>query len=286
MRKYRSELIKLAETLDDLRKEAYEKLSDAIEEFNDKIERQKDIIKDLESTMKHYRNIIDIVGKDVLGISDELLKQMNRVSVEAAEKDLRISKAYLDSINADLAAARAELERLYAEGYLEDAKLMEKEIEEIEDMQREAQEKYMASWEDALNAATESFKDNMQIIADAFDKAVSGTAGSLDNLQEYFDMSNKVADQYLPTYERIYELNKLTRDVNNAINNTDNIKGKQRLRDLQEEILQAQREGTELSEYDVEFMQKRLELEIAQIAMEEARNAKNMVRMTRDNEGN
>ena len=41
-----------------------------------------------------------------------------------------------------------------------------------------------------------------------------------------------------------------------------------------------------MNEYDIGLLQRRLELEQARIAMEEARDAKSLVRMTRDNEGN
>ena len=115
---------------------------------------------------------------------------------------------------------------------------------------------------------------------------MAGQAKTLDNLHEYYDMQKTLQDRYLPTYQKIYELNKLTRDVNNAIDNTTNIKGKERLLQLQEDILKRQKDGVEVTEYEIGFLQRRLELEQARIAMEEAQNAKSMVRMTRDSEGN
>ena len=238
--------------------------------------------------MKNYRDIVDIVGKDVLGVSNELLQQMNKVSLEAAEKNLVISRKQFDAIKENYEKTKAEYEAMLLNPEIgqADRDNMKRELDDIYDQMLAAQNEYLEREKEALNKAVDNFKDNMQMIADSFDKAVSGTAGSLSNLQEYFDAQNKVNDLYLPTYEQIYNLSKLTRDVNNAINNTDNIKGKERLKKLQQDILKAQKEGKKLNEYDVGLMQRRLELEQAQIAMEEARNAKNMVRMTRDNEGN
>lgn len=110
--------------------------------------------------------------------------------------------------------------------------------------------------------------------------------GNIENLQDMYEKQNTLNDLYLPKYQQIYELNKLTRDVNNAIDNTDNIAGKERLLALQRDINDAMQEGSKVTEYDVGFMQRRLELEMALIALEEAQNAKNQVRMTRDSEGN
>ena len=44
---------------------------------------------------------------------------------------------------------------------------------------------------------------------------------------------------------------------------TDNIKGKQELKKLQEEINQLQEEGVEMSEYDLENLRRKYELELA-----------------------
>lgn len=41
-----------------------------------------------------------------------------------------------------------------------------------------------------------------------------------------------------------------------------------------------------MSEYDLEYLQKRYELKIAEMALEDAQNAKSQVRMTKDSEGN
>lgn len=284
--KHQSELLKYNETLIELREQAYEKLGESIDEFNDKIERQKDIVSDLDGVMNHYRNIIDIVGKDTLGISDEMLRQMSELSVTAAKAALDISRDELTKNQAMLEALYKRREELLAAGREADARLLDKEIEAQEDRVRQLTEAWASAWEDALHAAEESFKNSITLATDAFSKAISGTIGSLDDLQEAYDMQNTLNERYLPTYQKIYELNKLTRDVNNAIDNTDNIAGKERLLKLQQDILKKQQDGEELTEYELGMFQRRLELEQARIAMEEAQNAKSMVRMTRDNEGN
>jgi hypothetical protein len=126
----------------------------------------------------------------------------------------------------------------------------------------------------------------VEIATKAFEKSIAGTFGSLDNLQDAFDKEKELEDLYLKDFQRVHDLTKLARDAQKAIDNTDSIGGKMRLRDLQQEILEKQKSGAKVSEYEVGVMQRKLELEQARIAMEEAQNAKNMVRMTRDNEGN
>ena len=54
-----------------------------------------------------------------------------------------------------------------------------------------------------------------------------------------------------------YELAKLTREINNSINDTDSLKGKQLLLSLEDEITQRQADRTKMSEYESNFLQKK-----------------------------
>lgn len=286
LQSHQSALLDYNKTLIQIREESYEKISESISEFNDQIERQIDIIDDLDGLMNHYKNIIDIVGKDVLGVSDEMLKNMDKLAITAAQSSLEISTNQLEhnrEILEDLYRQRNEMAETASD---EDKRLMDKEIQKQEDEVRRLTESWATSWENALKVAETAFKNSIERTTDAFSKAMAGSLGSLDNLQEAFDQQKQLNERYLPTYQRIYELNKLTRDVNNAIDNTSNIAGKERLLKLQQDILDRQQSGAEITEYEVGMLQRRLELEQARIAMEDAQNAKNMVRMTRDNEGN
>lgn len=297
LREWMGQLIDYNKELRKTQKEAYDKIIESIEEFNDKMERQQDIVNDTAGVMEHYANIIDIIGKDTLGISDAMMNALNDLQVTAAQSNLTIvltalneNRDALAKIQKDLAEARkqqAETDDELRKRALEnDIKYLEEAMEQQEDIVRDLAEEWASAYEDALKSAQDAFTNGVKLATEAFDKAVSGSIGSLDKLQDFYDKQTTLQDIFLPDYERIHDLSKLARDINNAINATDNIKGKERLRNLQNEILEAQREGTELSKYDMEFMQKRFELEQAQIAMEEQRNAKNLVRMTRDNEGN
>jgi hypothetical protein len=70
------------------------------------------------------------------------------------------------------------------------------------------------------------------------------------------------------------------------MDDTKSIAGKQKLKGLMDDINKLQEEGTQLSEYDLEYLQKTYDLRMAEIALEEAQKAKDTVRLTRDNEGN
>lgn len=286
LQNHQTALLNYSKELIRMREESYAKISESIGEFNDQIERQIDIVNDAAKVMKHWQNIVDIVGKDTLGVSDEMLADMDRVSVLGAKSSLEISTDQLEKnkqMLEDLYKQRAEMAETASE---EDKRLMDEEIKKQEDEVRRLTESWASSWEEALHTAEEAFKNSIKRATDTFSQAMAGSLGNLENFQEAFDQQKQLNERYLPAYERIYELNKLTRDVAKSIDSTNNIAGKERLLKLQQEILERQESGAEITEYEVGMLQRRLELEQARIAMEEAQNTKNMVRMTRDNEGN
>jgi hypothetical protein len=71
----------------------------------------------------------------------------------------------------------------------------------------------------------------------------------------------------------------LSRDINNSIDDTDSLAGKQKLKKLLGEINKLQEDGVEMSKYDLEYMQAEYNLRLAEIELEEAQNAKNTVRL-------
>jgi hypothetical protein len=91
---------------------------------------------------------------------------------------------------------------------------------------------------------------------------------------------------FLDDYAKIYELSKLSRDINKTIDDTESLGGKKKLKGLLEDINKLQEDGVEMSQYDLEYLQKTYDLRLAELELENAQNAKNTVRLSKDNEGN
>ena len=285
MYNYIGALLKLNKELENLRKDAYEQLGQVIDKMNEKLEDQRDIMDELSKVMSHYKNIIDVVGRDMLGITSDMMNQMAEMQVVTAQglvQNSRARKEALEEILANLQAERA----LITDENSADAKYLDEQIKKTQEELADATEQWWTDFENATQRIDEARKTMAENAVLDFEKMIAGTLGSLDALQDFYDKEKKVRDLYLKDYERIYDLNKLSRDVAKSLDNTNNIGGTQRLLELQQEILDLQKSGKDINEYDVGVLQRKLELEQARIAMEEAQNAKNMVRMTRDSEGN
>jgi hypothetical protein len=92
-------------------------------------------------------------------------------------------------------------------------------------------------------------------------------------------------EEYLTTTNQIYETNKLMRTAQQAIDNSTSSIAKQKLKGFINETKQLQ-DQTKLSQYELEIQQAKYNLLLAEMALEDARDAKTVVRLKRDNEGN
>ena len=281
-----SNLLDINKKLREAREQVFEKMDDAFEDGVDKMDRLIDKQKHIQTMTESYGNIVDIVGKKSLGITSEMMKTYNANKVKQATNLLAESKTKMDTIQQQLDAAQAARDKAMKAGHTEDVKMWDKSIENMEDELQNAQEDFMSNWEDALQAARDAFDNNVDNMVDDFSTKVGGLTGSIAALQEKWDQNKTLEEEYVPQYEKIYQLTKLTRDINKSIDETKNVKAKRELASLQEEINGLQADSKKMSEYDLEYLQKRYELKIAEMALEDAQNAKSQVRMTKDSEGN
>ena len=105
-------------------------------------------------------------------------------------------------------------------------------------------------------------------------------------LNDAYERQSKVDEVYVDDYEKIYQLSKLSREISKSIDDTSQVKNKEKLKKLQDEIVKKQEQGVKLSQYDLDYLEKKYQLELARQQLEETKNAKTQVTMKRDSEGN
>jgi exonuclease VII large subunit len=136
-----------------------------------------------------------------------------------------------------------------------------------------------------LQSAVDNFTALTEAAVTKFKEAFGEMYGSFELMKSSYDQLGKERDRYIADYKKTYELNKLNRDLQKSIDETTNSKAKQELTKLQDELNKKLQDGTKMSQYDLDLMQKRIETKKAEIALEEAQNAKNQVRLVRNSTG-
>jgi hypothetical protein len=92
-------------------------------------------------------------------------------------------------------------------------------------------------------------------------------------------------EEYLTTTNKIYETTKMMRTAEKALDEATSTATKNKLKGFVESTKQLQSQG-KLSQYELDMQQAKYDLLLAEIALEEAQNAKSTVRLQRDAEGN
>ena len=296
---YREELYAINESYMEIRDTINGSVIEAFNQWSEEMREQLDMFDHYDKVIDSYKNIADLGGKR-LGISDEDMIAYGQEKVNNANNRVAGNKKYYDDTLTYKKQVEAELEdakRRYAEyeaagdedgmaAELINIQAWEDTLDVVTEEAIAAEEEFLSSWEEALEISRDAFLAETEIELKALEESMAGTYGSIEAMREDFDRQSEISERYLEDYERIYELSKLQRDLSKKLDETSNVKAKQELAKLQEEILSYQEEGRKMSEYDLEYLQKRYDLKLAEIAMEEAQNAKTQVRLTRDAEGN
>lgn len=183
------------------------------------------------------------------------------------------------------AEAEEELARAREEGRTNDIDYWQQQLDDANTSIQEARDKLVTSFEDNLNAIADAFDKAVERIVQTFNDAVYAFGG-LEGLSEDYSFIRENTELMAQDYEKIYELSKLNRNINKTLNDNNIIAGKQKMIELQKEINDLQASGAELSKYDLEYLQAKYELRLAEIELENAQNAKETVRLSKDSEGN
>ena len=160
----------------------------------------------------------------------------------------------------------------------------------------EAAKKFEENYKETINnlnslieESAENLKNKyMNAIDDIFnelDKKLSGGIGT-DYLSLEWDLLNKNADEYLDTINAAFAVQELEDKFRKALNDTNNLKTQQALKNLMDQQLNNLRAKEKLTEYDIERAEKLLQIEQARIALEDAQASKTSMRLKRDSQGN
>lgn len=282
---YRDNLLSLNEELDDIRENIEDKVLDAFDAWNEKLSTGIDIIDSYSSVLEHFKNIVDIVGQDALGLNETFMQNLSQTTVDNSINKVKAAKAAIESTMAAQEKAQKSLDEARARGDEKSQKMWEDTLKQIDEDARSAQDSFLQAWEDALNGLADQFEQTVDRVVKNFNKTVYDMGG-LEGLANDFSKQKEDSDMMLDDYQKIYELSKLSRDINKTIDDTDVISGKQKLKKLLEQVNDLQADGVKMSQYDLEYLQKTYDLRLAELELEEAQRAKNTVRLQKDSEGN
>lgn len=267
-----------ANSIEDIVPDAVDAASERFAAFTDQLEHNTSVL----DTIKELYTLQGVTYKTAEGFnrlqknSQEKLNaqlasaKLQRGWYEQAAQRLEEAQAKLDSLGGDETDLRYDAYKKARDAYLEEF--------------NEAQEAYLSSAQEAMETAQDMYLQQIEKAVYEFGQAVSNGVG-LDLLQDKYDHYIEQNERYFDKVNEAYQVSAWYNKLQQDIDDTTNSAHKKRLKALQEEINQ-RREGNKLSQYDLDILNAKYQVLQAQMALEDAQNAKNQIQLVRDSQGN
>lgn len=233
------------------------------------------------SVLDHYRSLLDLTGQSQ---NFEAIGTVLEEQAKTIENSYQVAKQNYEWLADEAVKKKQAMNDAIARGDAAAAELFKTEWEAAEQAARDAQDDMLSRAEEWAGKLKEVLENKLSGISKILENALTG-GRSFDELSMQMEHAQGIQEEYLTTTNKIYETNKMIRKAQNEIDKTTNTVAKQKLKAFQQETQQLQNQG-QLSQFELDIQQKKYDLLLAEIALEEAQNAKSVVTLQRDSEGN
>lgn len=267
---YRDALIAEASSMYDLYRSAWDGYLEGIDQALQKFEDLNKEYEDINTMLEHQGQLIKLLyGEDAFDLKGKQISTQVDASISKMQS-LREQQAFYEEMynqevqrnGADSVSAQ-KWKDAWSQAIME---LQSEEVNFIELVQQEA-------------------TNSIENIFNLLEKKI-GNGKTLAQISEQWDDVKAATEGYYDAVERVTEINEMENKWQKAISNTSGLKNQQRLKTLMDEQLDSLKDKNKLSEYDITLAEKRLAVYQAQIALEEAQNNKNAMKLTRGTDGN
>lgn len=278
MKEAYSSILDQLQALNELDKEMMHYYEDTLDAASKELSKYTDRMEHLTSVLGHYKNLIELINgeydyESIGKILDGQAKTLkNELDVLTANYKMLLTEK--EAIEQSLANAQDDAAR----------ELFQEELDAINAAVDEAQENMLAKTEEWAEAQKAIMENAMAEAAAEMEKAFTDGMG-FDALSNSLSRLSSYADEYLTKTNQMYETQKLINTAQQAADKSTNEAAKVRLKAYTDEIEQLQNKN-QLSNLELEIAKAKYDVVLAEIALEEAQNAKSTVRLQRDSEGN
>lgn len=266
LEKRKEDLMKSVEDAEQMIADMRKMYLDGLDEAYDKMEKHTEQYEYISNLIEHDINLIELLR------GEEAYEDMGRYYDRQAQNNIK---------NVEFLRMQRDALREQVDSLEKDSKAWKKVYQQLQDTEMELRD----SVNESVQLLLDRYENGLNKILKDLDKKVSGGMG-VDYLQEQYEMQQDLADNYLDSVNQAYALEKLRAKFTKAINDTTDIKAREKLTNLLHEQVDALAEKEKLAQYEVDHAEKMLEVEQARIALEEAQANKSQMRLKRDNQGN
>ena len=268
------------ETLDkdaeDLRKSITELINLQDELFQNVLDEMNAVDKQFDKQVKSYEFLREILNHD-----------MKLIQLAYGDESYgALTKFY--QANQDNYLKQLDFQRQQKDFWYDQMVMAEESSEEWESAREKWQEslkEFNSLLESSLENARNKFINVIKDIFQNLNKKVTNGFG-LDYVKEEWDLITQNANQYLDSINAAAGIQALEAKYIEKINKVSRVQDQRKITNLMEEELSSLRQRDKLTQYDLDRAEKKYNLMVAQMALEDAQQNKNKMRLRRDSQGN
>lgn len=279
--------------IEELRQQMSELYGSTIDLAKEELSKYTDQIDHMVSSAE---SLVELQGLMGHGDSASAVLGLYETQYRASEANLQQSRTWMETIRTQRDQIQAQYDaqvaalgdNATAEQLEEINQLYGPMLDKANEELMEAEDAFYENWQATAEKAQALFEKQVDAAIEKFDEAISsftGTDFDFDDLESDYEYYTEVQERYVSTSKELYEISKLNRQINQSISDATTKQSKERLKLLQQEINDMS-EKNQLTEYDIEMMQLQYKHALALQELEEKQNAKSVVRLTRDENGN
>jgi len=271
----------LVSNIDGAIKDVKSDIEDMTDMLDNEIEKRQNELDAIGDKIEHIQNISELIYGD-----QATAQQINLYNMQAQNEENRLKELEKER---EIQHAITEQKRLLYE-LNKDNKTAQEEYLDALDKERDidndilnTREKIAEAYKDAKEAANDLAVDNW---LNNFNGMIDGVNVPLEYMADQWERIQENEDLYLDDLNKAYEIQKLQNKYQQMLNDATDPAIQQQITDQMNEQLAYLREKTNLSKYDVDYANAQLEILQKTIALEDARAAKNTMKLRRDSQGN
>lgn len=279
--------------------------SDMFESISQAQEKLKDLNKDLQDSASSMHDLwVDAWDTYMEGIDqsadklEDLNEKYERIGQEIEFQGDLIKLLYGDEAY-DLMADYFDTQKTNTLAQVDSFRQqrdMWKQMYESAEEGSEDQQKYYELMNEAQDNLNGSVKEYIELLQNEATNAIDGALKKYENLitngqgldvvNEQWERTKDYADAVFDSVEKTYHVQDLASKIKQSINDAEGLKSQQKLQELYDKEINYLLDKKELTQYDIDAANARYQIALKEIALEEAQNAKNSMKVVRGADGN
>ena len=280
----REGLLEYLSAMQESRQEMVEKYLDAIDSVRERFD-------DLYTSIDNTTDIIATLT-DMMMESNQAYVDNNAVihawdaRVQGSTTTLKVrNEEYQSALKreAELQAELGKMQRLGNKEMIDDVK---KELKEVELWKQESKLALMEAAGQVTAVINEAMENFINVGSEKWIDGISSMFNSFEDGAELLNQKLEVDNFYMHEKDKAFEIENLIWNIEDAIEATTDPGKIKEYNAMIDELNDRKNDGAKMTEKELEILKAQFDLKLAEAAWEDARNAKNSMRLARDASGN